>query len=159
MRKRMEKTAPYLYILPMILVVGIVIIYPIIELFIGSLTSTSYDGKTIFVGLSNFKLVVADPLFKTAIINNLKLFLMVPVLTLVSLVLPRCCQTGYAAGSSTGPLFLSLTFYPSPPWALFSAISCSITAFSTRFCGPWGWMHGPWIGWAAPNMPWALWHL
>ena len=27
MRKRMEKTAPYLYILPMILVVGIVIIY------------------------------------------------------------------------------------------------------------------------------------
>lgn len=87
MRKRMEKTAPYLYILPMILVVGIVIIYPIIELFIGSLTSTSYDGKTIFVGLSNFKLVVADPLFKTAIINNLKLFLMVPVLTLVSLVL------------------------------------------------------------------------
>ena len=35
MRKRMEKTAPYLYILPMILVVGIVIIYPIIELFIG----------------------------------------------------------------------------------------------------------------------------
>ena len=71
----------------MILVVGIVIIYPIIELFIGSLTSTSYDGKTIFVGLSNFKLVVADPLFKTAIINNLKLFLMVPVLTLVSLVL------------------------------------------------------------------------
>ena len=57
MRKRMEKTAPYLYILPMILVVGIVIIYPIIELFIGSLTSTSYDGKTIFVGLSNFKLV------------------------------------------------------------------------------------------------------
>lgn len=87
MRKRMEKTAPYLYILPMILVVGIVIIYPIIELFIGSLTSTSYDGKTIFVGLSNFKMVVADPLFKTAIINNLKLFLMVPVLTLVSLVL------------------------------------------------------------------------
>lgn len=87
MRKGLEKTAPYLYILPMILVVGIVIIYPIIELFIGSLTSTGYDGKTTFVGLSNFKLVVADPLFKTAIINNRKLFLMVPVLTLVSLVL------------------------------------------------------------------------
>ena len=52
-----------------------------------AVTSTSYDGKTIFVGLSNFKMVVADPLFKTAIINNLKLFLMVPVLTLVSLVL------------------------------------------------------------------------
>ena len=159
MRKRMEKTAPYLYILPMILVVGIVIIYPIIELFIGSLTSTSYDGKTIFVGLSNFKLVVADPLFKTAIINNLKLFLMVPVLTLVSLVLATLLSNRIRGWQFYRAIVLSLTFYPSPPWALFSAISCSITAFSTRFCGPWGWMHGLWIGWAAPNMPWALWHL
>ena len=133
MRKRMEKTAPYLYILPMILVVGIVIIYPIIELFIGSLTSTSYDGKTIFVGLSNFKLVVADPLFKTAIINNLKLFLMVPVLTLVSLVLATLLSNRIRGWQFYRaivfiPYILSIT--------AVGIISCSITAFSTRFCGP-----------------------
>lgn len=114
MRKRIENAQPYLYILPMILVVGIVIIYPIIELFIGSLTSTNYDGKTTFVGLSNFKLVVADPLFKTAIINNLKLFLMVPLLTLISLVLAtllsnRICGWQFYRAIIFIPYILSIT--------------------------------------------------
>lgn len=148
MRKRMEKTAPYLYILPMILVVGIVIIYPIIELFIGSLTSTSYDGKTIFVGLSNFKLVVADPLFKTAIINNLKLFLMVPVLTLVSLVLATLLSNRIRGWQ----FYRAIVFIPyilsiTAVGIIFSYIMQYNGIFNTVLRA-WGWMHGLWIGWA-----------
>ena len=86
MHEKLNKYGPYLYILPMVIVVCATIIYPIISLVFGSLT-TEVGGKTAFAGLQNFRLLFKDPLFSTAILNNLKLFLAVPVLTVLSLIL------------------------------------------------------------------------
>lgn len=86
MQKKLNRYIPYLYILPLIVFVCGIIIYPIASLFYGSLTSKTADG-TAFVGIQNFRLLIKDPLFTTAIQNNLKLFLTVPILTICSLVL------------------------------------------------------------------------
>lgn len=86
MQQKLNRYGPYLYILPMIIVICATIIYPIISLIIGSL-STEVNGKAVFAGMQNFRLLFKDPLFSTAIKNNLKLFLAVPVLTFLSLVL------------------------------------------------------------------------
>lgn len=86
MQQKLNRYGPYLYILPMIIVICATIIYPIISLIIGSL-STEVNGKAVFAGMQNFSLLFKDPLFSTAIKNNLKLILAVPVLTFLSLVL------------------------------------------------------------------------
>lgn len=86
MQQKLNRYGPYLYILPMIIVICATIIYPIISLIIGSL-STEVNGKAVFAGMQNFRLLFKDPLFSTAIKNNLKLILAVPVLTFLSLVL------------------------------------------------------------------------
>lgn len=86
MQQKLNRYGPYLYILPMIIVICATIIYPIISLIVGSL-STEVNGKAVFAGMQNFRLLFKDPLFSTAIKNNLKLFLAVPVLTFLSLVL------------------------------------------------------------------------
>lgn len=86
MQQKLNRYGPYLYILPMIIVICATIIYPIISLIIGSL-STEVNGKAVFAGMQNFRLLFKDPLFSTAIKNNLRLFLAVPVLTFLSLVL------------------------------------------------------------------------
>lgn len=86
MQQKLNRYGPYLYILPMIIVICATIIYPIISLIIGSL-STEVNGKAVFAGIQNFRLLFKDPLFSTAIKNNLKLFLAVPILTFLSLVL------------------------------------------------------------------------
>ena len=78
---------PYLFLLPMIIIVTAIIIYPVIYVFYGSLTTTASDGSTVFAGFDNFRMVFKDPLFKVAIINNFKLFLIVPILTILSLII------------------------------------------------------------------------
>ena len=71
----------------MIIIVTAIIIYPVIYVFYGSLTTTASDGSTVFAGFDNFRMVFKDPLFKVAIINNFKLFLIVPILTILSLII------------------------------------------------------------------------
>ncbi len=85
MRTRSDRWIPYLYILPAVLVVALVIVFPVIKLVIGSFM-TSSGGEVVFTGLRNYRLVFEDPLFAIAIRNNLKLFLLVPVMTILSLI-------------------------------------------------------------------------
>ena len=85
MKTRADRWVPYFYILPAVLVVALVIAYPVIKLIIGSFL-TSRGGEVVFTGLRNYELVFTDPLFKIAILNNLKLFLLVPFMTILSLI-------------------------------------------------------------------------
>lgn len=84
MKKR--KISPYMYILPAFIVLAVVIIYPIIDVVYESFF-TSFAGEDVFVGFRNYKLVLEDEVFWIAIKNNLKLFLCVPVLTIISLLI------------------------------------------------------------------------
>jgi len=86
MNKKIEINTAYLYILPAFIIMGGIIVYPVIELIIGSFMTVT-GGKEVFVGLRNYRLAFKDPLLWEAIQNNLKLFLCVPVMTVLSLII------------------------------------------------------------------------
>ena len=81
-----KNISPYLYIAPAIIVLVAVIVYPIINMTYQSFF-TSIAGMNKFVGFRNYKLVFEDEVFWIALKNNLKLFLCVPILTIISLVI------------------------------------------------------------------------
>jgi ABC-type sugar transport system permease subunit len=86
---RVSRGIPWLYSLPLIAVVGAVFAYPLAQLVRYSLENVGASAyvPTTFAGVSNFRYIYGDSLFRTAITNNLKLFLCVPILVFLSVVL------------------------------------------------------------------------
>lgn len=80
------KLGPYLYVLPAALVVVIVFGYPLVRLLTESVTTPGILGEVDY-GVQNFKTVLTDPLLHSAILNNLRLFLAVPVMTALAVLL------------------------------------------------------------------------
>ena len=73
----------------MLIAVGVVYLYPMVELV---RYSTQYVSASPYipsrsVGLDNFRFVWSDSTFRTAIANNVKLFLAVPILVVLSVLL------------------------------------------------------------------------
>lgn len=80
---------PWLYVSPMLLAVALVFVYPMVQLFrysVENVSSSPYIPTT-FVGLDNFRFIWEDSTFRTALGNNVKLFLAVPTLVLLSVIL------------------------------------------------------------------------
>lgn len=86
MKRKIKKISPYVYILPTFIILILVIVVPIIYVIVQSFYTTVAD-ENIFVGFRNYQLAVKDELLWTAIQNNLKLFLCVPLLTVISLAI------------------------------------------------------------------------
>lgn len=86
MKQNIKRLSPYLYILPAFITLIVVIIYPIIHMIIQSFYTT-IGGENIFAGLGNYKLAVSDELLWIAMRNNIKLFLCVPILAVLSLAI------------------------------------------------------------------------
>jgi putative chitobiose transport system permease protein len=86
---RLPRLAPWLYALPLLALVGSVFAYPLAQLVHYSLENVgeSQYVPTTFAGTSNFRYILDDSLFRTAIENNLKLFLCVPALLVLSILL------------------------------------------------------------------------
>ncbi|HWQ79881.1 MAG TPA: sugar ABC transporter permease [Anaerovoracaceae bacterium] len=82
---RLEKFSAALYVVPAMLIIGIVIIYSVIQVFLGSFMTVT-GGEEVFAGFRNYELLFKDNLFVTSIKNNFFLFLCVPVMTLLALV-------------------------------------------------------------------------
>lgn len=80
-----NKWVPYLYVLPVVLLVLFVFFYPMVSIFRYSLMSQQGE-KEVFVGLANFKFISSDFIFWKALQNNFTLLLAVPILTILSLV-------------------------------------------------------------------------
>ncbi len=78
-----KKILPWLFVAPILLIHGIVVIGPSLSAFYYSLTSWNGIGKVTFIGLENFRrMLFVDPNFKTAFGNNLiwlVFFLTVPM--------------------------------------------------------------------------------
>lgn len=85
-KRKAKKISPYIYILPTFMILLLVIVVPIIYVVTQSFYTTVAD-ENIFVGLRNYQLAVKDELLWIAMKNNLKLFLCVPVLTVISLAI------------------------------------------------------------------------
>lgn len=77
---------PWLYAAPMLLSVFAVFFYPMFQLVRYSMESVSPSPfiPSRFVGLDNFRFVWSDSTFRGAIGNNVKLFLAVPILVVLS---------------------------------------------------------------------------
>jgi ABC-type sugar transport system permease subunit len=86
---RVSRAVPWLYALPLLALVGGVFAYPLAQVVRYSLENvggSAYEPTT-FAGTSNFRFIFGDSLFKTAVENNLKLFLCVPILVVLSVLL------------------------------------------------------------------------
>jgi len=86
---KFNRWLPWIYALPMIVFVMGIFAYPIATLFLYSVQNvgTSAYAASSFAGLANYRYIFGDPLFATAIVNNLKLFLCVPVMVVLSVIL------------------------------------------------------------------------
>ena len=68
----MNRATPYLYVIPCILLLGIFVYIPLVVNFFYSTQSFSAFSPTkTFVGLTNYKEMLADPVIRTAIVNNI----------------------------------------------------------------------------------------
>jgi ABC-type sugar transport system permease subunit len=80
-----DRLRPYLYLAPALILMLYVFAYPIFDLFHRSVTQVSRN-QVQFIGLRAYRLTIEDPYFWTAAKNNLRLFLAVPILVVLSLI-------------------------------------------------------------------------
>lgn len=83
--RRRERMKGYLYVAPALAWLVLVFLYPIMGVIRNSLTSGSW-GSAEFVGLRNYLLVLRDPLFSKAVLNNVLLLATVPVSVFLGLI-------------------------------------------------------------------------
>lgn len=75
--RRGSRLAPYLYVLPLVTLLGFVFGYPLVRIFEFSFKMVrGIDGP--WIGLRNYQLVLGQPLFWEAVRHNLQLLLAVP---------------------------------------------------------------------------------
>ncbi|HVY99914.1 MAG TPA: sugar ABC transporter permease [Dongiaceae bacterium] len=84
---RINRWLPWVYAAPMMLFVGVIFAYPIVSLLHYSLSVPGAADQPAAAGLGNYGYVLSDPLFHTALLNNLELFLCVPVMLALSVIL------------------------------------------------------------------------
>lgn len=75
---------PYVFILPMVAILGLVFVYPLVTVFKDSFYGGSV-GQLTYVGAANYINLIHDPVFLHAIANNLKLLFTVPITIVISL--------------------------------------------------------------------------
>ena len=82
---RRKKYDPYLLILPAILFVVVIYFYPVYRVIKDSFYRLDGAERT-FIGWDNYRLILfKDEVFHTALFNNLKLLLAVPILLILAL--------------------------------------------------------------------------
>jgi ABC-type sugar transport system permease subunit len=86
---RVSRATPWLYAAPTLIFVAAIFAFPVLQLFRYSFENvgTSSYVPTTWAGLDNYRYIFDDSLFTGALENNLKLFLCVPILVVLSIVL------------------------------------------------------------------------
>lgn len=87
-----QKIAPYLFILPFILIFLVFTVYPFINAFIMSFQELQGLDNTTFVGLKNFKQLIHDPVFYTVLWNVIRytfwtILILIPVPLILAVVM------------------------------------------------------------------------
>jgi ABC-type sugar transport system permease subunit len=80
-----SRLVPYLYVLPLIALLGFVFGYPLLKIFEFSFKMVrGIDGP--WIGLRNYQLILGQSLFWESVLHNLQLLLAIPVMVAVSLL-------------------------------------------------------------------------
>lgn len=105
-----KKIEPYVFIGPILLLIGVFIVIPTIQSIRLSFMEEEIDGSTTWVGLQNFKDLFAEEYFPNMVINNLMWIAIVPLLT-VFLGL-AIAQFSNNVGPRAEKIFKSIFFMP-----------------------------------------------
>lgn len=81
-----QQLTPYLFVAPAVVVVAVVFAYPVVSLVIESFSVPGLLGESEH-GLQNYTAVLGDPMLGRAVANNLRLFVAVPVMTVIAVLL------------------------------------------------------------------------
>lgn len=76
-----RKVEPYIFIGPVLLLIGLFVIWPTLQSIRLSFMEEAIDGSTTWVGLQNYRDLVDEDYFVDMIINNLMWIAIVPILT------------------------------------------------------------------------------
>ncbi len=98
---------PYWFIAPAVLMLGLVFLYPIVQVIRYSFYAGSSTDMT-YVGTANYTNVVHDPVFVRSVVNNLKLLLTVPVMTVLALAIALALNSGVRGWRQ----FRAIVFFP-----------------------------------------------
>lgn len=80
-----RKITPYIYMLPALLPLGLIYGYSLVKVF--DFSTRRIRGITgVFIGLNNYKFIIQDPSFRKAVLNNVNLFVLIPVLVFVAII-------------------------------------------------------------------------
>lgn len=83
---RTRRLTPYLYLLPMVLLMLFVFGYPLVAIF--DFSTRRIRGATgVFIGLENYRQVFKDNVFRDAVTHNLILILAVPIMLAIAILL------------------------------------------------------------------------
>ena len=105
-----KKIEPYVFIGPVLVLIGIFVVIPTIQSIRLSFMEEEIDGSTTWVGLQNFKDLFAEEYFPSMVVNNLMWIAIVPLLT-VSIGL-AIAQLANNVGSRAEKIFKSIFFMP-----------------------------------------------
>jgi putative chitobiose transport system permease protein len=78
---------PYLFLAPALVLIAVFVLYPIASVVYYSFTSYDIVRPPVFVGLDNYRQLVADPTFWKALTNSLVYLIATPTLIVLSIVL------------------------------------------------------------------------
>jgi alpha-glucoside transport system permease protein len=105
-----KKIEPYVFIGPVLVLIGIFIVIPTIQSVRLSFMEEEIDGSATWVGLQNFKDLFAEDYFPSMVVNNLMWIAIVPLLT-VSIGL-AIAQFANNVGPKAEKIFKSIFFMP-----------------------------------------------
>jgi alpha-glucoside transport system permease protein len=106
-KRRIE---PYVFIGPVLILIGLFIVWPTLQSIRLSFMEEAIDGSTKWVGLQNFKDLMHEDYFPSMVVNNLMWIAIVPILT-VSIGL-AIAQFANNVGSRSEKIFKSIFFMP-----------------------------------------------
>jgi alpha-glucoside transport system permease protein len=105
-----RRVEPYVFIGPVLVLIGLFVIWPTLQSIRLSFMEEEIDGSTTWVGFQNFKDLFAEDYFASMLINNLMWIAIVPILT-VSLGL-AIAQLANNVGPRQEKVLKSIFFMP-----------------------------------------------
>ncbi|POR03551.1 ABC transporter permease [Alkalispirochaeta sphaeroplastigenens] len=152
---------PLLFTLPCIVMLGVFVYLPLIQNFYFSLYSFSaFSPNKLFIGLENYRLLVDDPVVRTALINNVR-YAVISVLIQVCFGLVLAAILEDKSFKRVGPFFRTVFFMPvlmsiSVVCLLFGFIYHPIDGLLNQFLEIVGlpFLQRPWLG-SARTAIWA----
>jgi putative chitobiose transport system permease protein len=86
MTKKFSLT-PYLFLTPALIIIAVFLLYPVIAVVYYSFTDFSIATPPVWIGLKNYQQLVADPIFKQALIHSFIYLLVTPTLIVLCIIL------------------------------------------------------------------------